>query len=236
MNMSEKIDLLMPALVLARSEMSFVAKGGDNTFDKYRYAKLENYVRASEAALIKNGIFVAATVDSVQQLDNRTTKNGGNEYVVRLHMTMRAFHTSGQWVEVQSIGDGQDRGDKAIYKANTGATKYAYGRLFGLVTSDDPEDCEPTTQPPQRETPADPARPQASEAKQAFSKALTSWTGLQANDLAAAAREVSAFNNLSLDEKNYHALKVFVDDAMANEVKYFDWSNQNKKQSAKVKG
>jgi len=34
---------------------------------------------------------------------------------------------------------GQDRGDKAIYQAMTGAKKYGYAMLFSLPTTDDPE-------------------------------------------------------------------------------------------------
>lgn len=36
-------------------------------------------------------------------------------------------------------GYAEDKGDKAVYKAITGATKYAFWKCFGLSTGDDPE-------------------------------------------------------------------------------------------------
>ena len=37
------------------------------------------------------------------------------------------------------VGEGQDSGDKAVYKALTGATKYALMKTFLIPTGDDPE-------------------------------------------------------------------------------------------------
>jgi hypothetical protein len=48
-------------------------------------------------------------------------------------------HTSGQWIETVHVGEGEDRGDKAAYKAITGATKYWVMKTFLISTGDDPE-------------------------------------------------------------------------------------------------
>lgn len=241
MKTSESIDKIIPALAAARSEMAFVTKGGNNTFDKYLYAKLENYVDASKDALLKNGIVVISSVDKVEQLDNRQTKNGNTEYVVRIIMTMTAAHVSGQWCQVVAVGDGQDRGDKAIYKANTGATKYGYARLFGLVTGDDSEENEPTTASPQRSVPPAPA-PTQSNAKQSFAAAVTEWTGMVGNDMGQAAKEIAAANGINLasaTDAMYSALLTYTANQIEQGVKFTEWSAANKKPAAsavKVKG
>jgi len=52
-------------------------------------------------------------------------------------------------VTIKVAGEGQDAGDKAPYKAMTGALKYALLQSFLLATGDDPEEerSRPTTQP-----------------------------------------------------------------------------------------
>jgi hypothetical protein len=46
---------------------------------------------------------------------------------------------SGETISFQSIGTGADSGDKAAYKAATGALKYALLTGFLIPTGDDPE-------------------------------------------------------------------------------------------------
>ena len=43
-------------------------------------------------------------------------------------------------ITVKTAGEGLDSGDKAPYKAMTGALKYALLQSFLLATGDDPED------------------------------------------------------------------------------------------------
>jgi hypothetical protein len=44
-----------------------------------------------------------------------------------------------EFIEVQGGGKGQDRGDKSMYKALTGAFKYAQRQTFMISTGDDPD-------------------------------------------------------------------------------------------------
>lgn len=184
MNQSESIDKLAGALVAAQADMPGIAKSGNNTFDKYTYAKLEDYVRAAHPILAKHGLGVVSSPESAESLPERKTKNGGSEYPVRVTVRMRIIHTSGQWIEVSACGEGQDRGDKGLYKAITGARKYGIASLFGLATTDDPEgtdgDGNPTggngqaAPPARRDTPkqngTDPSTP--------FVAAVKVWSGL----------------------------------------------------------
>ena len=65
---------------------------------------------------------------------------------------MRLSHAeSGEWIEIDIIGEGYDRGDKAVYKAITGARKYGLACLFDLVTTDDPETDSPEASRPRFE-------------------------------------------------------------------------------------
>jgi hypothetical protein len=139
MNQSESIDKLLPALLAARRAIAPAKKGGHNDFDKYAYATHEDWHAAVMPRLLKNGLLLSVSTVSVENLPDRTTKKGGTEYPVQVLCAARLWHESGQWIEVQGPGQGQDRADKGIYKALTGAAKYLYAQLFALPTTDDPE-------------------------------------------------------------------------------------------------
>lgn len=54
---------------------------------------------------------------------------------------------TGDQIEIKMTGYSEDRGDKAIYKAVTGANKYAYLKFFGVSTGDDPENDQKESTP-----------------------------------------------------------------------------------------
>ena len=161
MNSSESIENLAPALIAAQREFSHVGKGGRNEYDRYDYATLEDYVDAIKHVLTRHDLAVTSSVESTERLDDRTTKRGGTEYAVQVRGTIRVIHASGEWIESSFCGEGQDRADKAIYKAITGGRKYGLASLFNLATSDDPETDEnvgntpPPNKPPADEKPAE---------------------------------------------------------------------------------
>lgn len=130
---------LLAALAAAQGEMGAAGKSGDNKFDKYYYAKLEDYLEVARPIMAKHGLGITFSAEHVQQLDPRTTAKGGTEHAVRVLMTATVFHSSGQTWEIRGYGEGQDRADKAPYKAITGAKKYLMASVFLIATTDDAE-------------------------------------------------------------------------------------------------
>lgn len=186
MRFSEQIDKLAPAWHLARKAMSAAAKSGRNEFQRYSYPKEEDWFEAVKDALNDHGFVLTMGLCETTNLENRTTQRGGTEYCVQVKVIARLLHSSGQWAEIDSIGQGQDNADKAVYKAITGAKKYAYALLFALPSSDDPEHDEtdrrtqaegdrqrkPATngkskEPPRQKAPASKPEPNADEDPQA---------------------------------------------------------------------
>lgn len=139
MKTSEQIDKIAPAILKAQSQMGLVGKSSENKFDRYKYANLEDYYRVCRDIFHKNSVFITESVDSHVLIEGRKTKNDDPQYAARVTLVLRLTHDSGQWIEISSIGEGQDRGDKGTYKAITGARKYAIAMAANLVTSDDPE-------------------------------------------------------------------------------------------------
>lgn len=139
MNSSESLKEIAPAMTAAQAEFKGVGKSGYNSHDRYNYANLDDYVRTVQPVLKKHGLSILTSVDEIQPLENRPTRNDGIQYAIRVKLTIRVQHTSGEWIETQAWGEGQDRADKGIYKAITGARKYALASALGLATIDDPE-------------------------------------------------------------------------------------------------
>jgi len=144
MNTSEKINSIIPALIAVQAEVQRVGKGARNEHDGYDYARLEDYFIAVKSHLPKHELSAITSADEWERLPDRSGKMSN---WVRVRLTLTLVHSSGQWVSVQSYGEGVDRGDKATYKAVTGARKYAMALLFDLVTSDDPESGEQAAPP-----------------------------------------------------------------------------------------
>lgn len=127
------------ALVRAQARVHAAGKSGDNKFDKYTYSKLEDFLAVAKPVLAVEGLGIVFDVVDAISMDDRTTKNGGMEHVVRVKIRCTIIHDSGETLYFYGYGEGQDRADKAIYKAMTGGKKYALAGALAIPTSDDPE-------------------------------------------------------------------------------------------------
>lgn len=130
MNQSQEIEKLSAAFIKAQSEFPPVPKSGRHKHFGYTYSTLDDIIKATEPTLKKFGLALMAEAGNPVQLPNDR---------INVTLTGRLLHESGQWVEASCVGEGQDTGDKATYKAITGGRKYLYCSLLGLTTDDDPE-------------------------------------------------------------------------------------------------
>ena len=126
---------ILEALHKAASDVSYVQKKGYNDFQKYSYATEADVLEVVRPALLKHGLMMIPTIESVMHDEHGNT-----------HITVRydVYHESGETLSFVMAGSGNDRnskgvGDKGIYKALTGCNKYAYLKALGLSTGDDPE-------------------------------------------------------------------------------------------------
>ena len=116
----------------------YIQKTGTNTFDKYNYATEADVLALIRKEFIKHKLLVI--LDG--KPDHTLHRVEGSKQPFMSELTVHyaivdadtgAYHT------FSVVGLGQDRGDKAVYKAFTGANKYALLKLFQLPTGDDPE-------------------------------------------------------------------------------------------------
>lgn len=150
---SKKMQTLVGKLSQIMVDTPWVEKKGRNSFFNYDYAKESDILDAVREKLATHGIFVFTSIENMEFRETpKRTRDGSpvNMVFVKTKHTF-ADSDSGESIEVHGYGCGEDSGDKAIYKAITGAMKYFVSKNFLMSTGDDPEreddkDAKPTPQ------------------------------------------------------------------------------------------
>jgi ERF superfamily len=157
--MTEPVKNLIQKAAAVMAVVQHVPKNGRNQFHNYSYATEADITECVRAEMANQGLMLIPSVQKVEW-EKFETKNGRDRLCT---LTLEFTLTDG--IESRSfvvLGEGQDRGDKATYKAMTGGLKYALLKLFLIPTGDDPEkdskDEEPKGRPERRQAKA-PARP-----------------------------------------------------------------------------
>jgi len=132
---------LIKKLAKIMAETRWVEKKGRNSFFNYDYARETDILDAVRSKLAENSVFVFTSIESMDLRETgKRTRDGSpvNMVTVRTKHTFRDAE-SGESAEVFGTGSGEDAGDKAVYKAITGAMKYFISKNFLISTGDDPE-------------------------------------------------------------------------------------------------
>jgi hypothetical protein len=117
-------------------EKGVLAKGGTNKFDGYKY-----FTEAQYKELFTELLSVVGLELSFTELEYNTfsgSEKQANGRMPRIMFILTDIET-GYYEETIITGEGIDKGDKAGYKAYTGALKYYLANTFMVATGDDPE-------------------------------------------------------------------------------------------------
>lgn len=126
-------------LLSVMEQVTYIQKKGRNTFHGYNYATEADVAEAVRAALITERLLIVPHLLSRASREITTSK-GKTEYVTSVRVQYTVHDCDSKDVLVFEMeGDGQDPGDKGIFKAITGCTKYALMKLLHIPTGDDPE-------------------------------------------------------------------------------------------------
>lgn len=140
------IGTLAGALASAMGKIGTVAQTGRNAHDRYTYASDADLKAAIQPVLSECGLAIVP-IAFEHSWDTVDSAKGRPQTRCRLVVTYRIAHASGEFIDAQAVGEGIDRGDKAAYKAQTGALKYLLRTVFAVPTSDDAEQHSPTRRP-----------------------------------------------------------------------------------------
>ena len=124
------------ALRKALKGMGILKKGATNEYDHYDYFSEAQYKDLFTGLFSDYGLELK--FDEVEYLTFEGTEKQANGRMPRLEFTLFDIET-GFFETTVITGEGIDKGDKAGYKAYTGALKYYLANTFMVATGDDPE-------------------------------------------------------------------------------------------------
>ncbi len=125
----------------ALKEKGILKKGAVNEFDKYSYFSEAQYKELFTGLFSDHGLELKFTEISYDTFEGSEKQSNGR--MPRLTFSLIDVET-GFYEETVITGEGIDKGDKAGYKAYTGALKYFLADTFMVATGDDPEKDSPS--------------------------------------------------------------------------------------------
>lgn len=140
--MGEKINKpmsLVSKLIRIMSEIDRIPKNGVNRFHNYNYVQESDLVEVIRKKLAEYNVILLSNVIESSIMPKQTAR-GDTSYIttVKIEFTFVDGDTGEERTFVYH-GQGEDPGDKGIYKAYTGTVKYALMKTFLIATGDDPE-------------------------------------------------------------------------------------------------
>lgn len=136
LELNAKLQSKKNVLRKALKEKGVLKKGGVNEYDKYSYFSEAQYKELFTELFSDAGLEL-----SFNELEYNTfagSEKQANGRMPRLNFILTDIET-GFYEETTITGEGIDKGDKAGYKAYTGALKYYLANTFMVATGDDPE-------------------------------------------------------------------------------------------------
>ena len=118
------------------NEIGILPKGAHNDYDNYDYFSEAQYKELFTKLFSKHGIEFRTDEVDYGTFDGTDKQPFGR--VVTIDFTLTDIDT-GYSETSRHTGEGLDRGDKAGYKAKTGALKSFLASTFLVATKDDPE-------------------------------------------------------------------------------------------------
>lgn len=147
--MSENKAKLFKKILAVQKVLEPLEKSGKNDFHRYRYATAGDVLLPVSRACNEHGLVVVADVIETKIHPERAAAEVTVKLTVFDSETGESHSiTAPGYAEDWSYKDSKPVGDKAVYKAVTGGTKYAVRSFFCLPSEDDPERPERQTSTP----------------------------------------------------------------------------------------
>jgi ERF superfamily protein len=131
---------LLQKLADAVAEIDNVDKRGRNEFQKYAYVKAADVAWMVRKALSARNIYLVSDVVEIRNYEIPAKE--GHMQAVDVKVQFSFFDGDAPEIPpivLHSYGTGTDKGDKAVYKAMTGALKYGLRHAFLIPDESDPE-------------------------------------------------------------------------------------------------
>jgi hypothetical protein len=131
------------------NEKGILKKEGKNEFDKYNYFSEAQYKQLINELFSETNL--SLKFNEIEYITFEGTEKQSNGRMPKLEFELMDCET-GFFETTVITGEGIDKGDKAGYKAYTGALKYYLANTFMVATGDDPEKESPKAKMNQKNT------------------------------------------------------------------------------------
>lgn len=122
------------------TEIDHVEKSGRNDFQKYNYVKAADVAWLVRKALSERNIYLVTDVIEIRNYEIPAREGVMQAVDVKVQFSFfDGDAPATQPVVLHAYGTGTDKGDKAVYKAMTGALKYGLRHAFLIPDESDPE-------------------------------------------------------------------------------------------------
>jgi hypothetical protein len=115
-----------------------IAKGDTNTFDNYKFRGIDAVLNALAPLLSKHGLIIMPSVTS-SEIRGVQSSQGKPQQHAKVTVDYTLYDTEGDSITHSFVGEGMDRGDKAINKACTAAFKYFLFEAFCIPVEGTPD-------------------------------------------------------------------------------------------------
>lgn len=137
--MTERLSIL-ERIAAATGDVGVLQKDAKNDHDNYSYLSEAAVKRAASEVVSKHRIAPESITYEILSDEWIEQRNGGAMNYVKLRCTLEFAGKPSE-----GLGCGRDYGDKAIYKAQTGALREAWKGRLGIATGGDPEKPDDTS-------------------------------------------------------------------------------------------
>ena len=131
---------IIQLIPIISKQIGAIEKNRDNLGQKYKFRGIDDVFFAVNPIFAEHGVLcVPKVLSSIRE--EHTSKSGTTLLYTFLTVQFTFYAPDGSSIEVVTVGEGMDSGDKSAYKALSGAMKYAILQLFCIPTEEakDPE-------------------------------------------------------------------------------------------------
>lgn len=139
-----------------------IGKDRKNIQQNFSFRGIDDVMNELHGIFAENEVFITTEI-MTHTVTERQTKSGGVMLHVICNCKFRIFTVDGSNVEIITVGEAMDSGDKATNKAMSVALKYALLQAFLIPTEDEKD---PDAKTPEQLTPNTTSEPKTPEQKQ----------------------------------------------------------------------
>lgn len=138
---TQKAGNIHEAIARVMEEIGYIQKGKSPTGGvTYTFLREDQIIESLRPILLRHGIITYPAEATESSSERYVTKNGGSMALVRIKIRWVWHHwPSGTQINVETISEAADSGDKASSKAHTIGLKYSLRQTLLIQTGDDPD-------------------------------------------------------------------------------------------------